>query len=315
MNGPRAPHPTVSVIIATFNRAGLVQQAIASVLSQTFSELELLVVDDASTDDTPSVVQDIDDPRLRYIRLDHNRGGAGARNAGVASSTAPYVAFLDSDDEWRRPKLERQLRVLEESEFRPLFVYSGISFSLADGTRKPVVRRRRGNLFPEFAKDQEVINYRTSSCVWRRDALEVLGGFDERLPARQDWDLACRALFEGPCDVADEVLVDIHTHVAQNRLSRDQGARISAGRYLLEKYAVLDSPYRRHLLAQVSTVLGKDYFLAEDRVTGHRAIRHGFRLAPVTALRSLWPGGLLVGAASINSWTFEQVLSRWRRRR
>lgn len=99
----------VSVVIPTYNRASVVGAAIESALGQTHSALEVIVVDDASTDDTPEVVRRIADPRLRYLRLAANEKSAAARNAGIDAARGGFVAFLDSDDTWLPSKLERQL--------------------------------------------------------------------------------------------------------------------------------------------------------------------------------------------------------------
>lgn len=110
--------PMVSVIIPTYNRAVVVQKAIASVLQQTHSSLELIVVDDASTDDTELVVRRIADRRVRYLRLPVNGRAAAALNAGLDSAQYDYVAFLDSDDVWSPHKLERQLDTVRETAKR-----------------------------------------------------------------------------------------------------------------------------------------------------------------------------------------------------
>jgi len=104
--------PLVSVGIPSYNRAVVVGDAVRSVLQQTHSHLEVIVVDDASTDETAAAIARIDDPRLRYLRHGTNRGGADARNTAIAAATGEDVAFLDSDDLWHPDKLARQLAAL-----------------------------------------------------------------------------------------------------------------------------------------------------------------------------------------------------------
>ncbi len=116
--------PRVSVIIPTYNRAHLIDRALSSVFRQTIQDFEILVIDDASTDDTEAVVRRIADARVRYIRHSANKKAAAARNTGVASAQGVYVAFLDSDDEWLPNKLEVQLAVFERSPDTQI-VYSG----------------------------------------------------------------------------------------------------------------------------------------------------------------------------------------------
>src|SRR6266566_844385 len=102
----------ITVIIPTYRRAALVPNAIHSAQRQTYRNIEILVVDDGSPDDTTDVVQNIHDVRLRYIRHDVNRGLPAARNTGIRGAAGDYIAFLDDDDEWREDKLERQLKVI-----------------------------------------------------------------------------------------------------------------------------------------------------------------------------------------------------------
>src|SRR4051812_7026351 len=101
----------VSVVIPTFNRADLLPQAVDSVLAQSMSDLELVVVDDASIDDTPLVMERYaTDPRVRYLRNEQNSGIARSRNRGIEATSAPFIALLDSDDVWLdRDKLRVQL--------------------------------------------------------------------------------------------------------------------------------------------------------------------------------------------------------------
>jgi glycosyltransferase involved in cell wall biosynthesis len=105
--------PTVSVVIPTFNRAHVLPRAIESVLSQTLNDLELVVVDDGSTDETRHRVTSVRDPRIRYFRFEHNRGIGAARTEGVHRSRAHLIAFLDSDDRWRQGKLEKVVEIFD----------------------------------------------------------------------------------------------------------------------------------------------------------------------------------------------------------
>ena len=102
--------PTVSVVIPTYNRADLLPRAIRSVLSQTYWNCELIIVDDCSTDNTREVVSTWTDSRIRYIRHPENRHQSGAINTGIEHARGQYVAFLDDDDEWMPTKLEKQVR-------------------------------------------------------------------------------------------------------------------------------------------------------------------------------------------------------------
>jgi glycosyltransferase involved in cell wall biosynthesis len=106
--------PQVSVVLPTRDRAAVVGRAVASVLAQTFSDSELIVVDDGSTDNTIDVIRSFADPRLRVVRLTESGGPSRARNEGVRVSRGTLVAFLDSDDEWLPGKLDRQVTLIRD---------------------------------------------------------------------------------------------------------------------------------------------------------------------------------------------------------
>ena len=103
---------TVSVIIPTYNYGRYLRECLESVFAQTLSDFEVIVVDDGSTDDTPSILETITDSRLRYVRIPNNSGIPFARNLGLKQSSGEYIAFLDADDRWRPSKLECELAVM-----------------------------------------------------------------------------------------------------------------------------------------------------------------------------------------------------------
>ena len=117
--------PKVSVIIPTYNRAHLVGRAIRSVLNQTYQDFEIIVVDDGSTDNTEEVVKSFNDPRIRYIRHEENKGAAAARNTGIKAAKGKFIAFQDSDDEWLPKKLEKQMEAFDNASPKVGVVYTG----------------------------------------------------------------------------------------------------------------------------------------------------------------------------------------------
>lgn len=104
----------VSIIMPTYNAGRYIKESIDSVLSQTYTNWELLIVDDCSTDDTESVVRSYKDPRIRYMRNEHNLGAALTRNRAIREAKGKYIAFLDSDDMWKPEKLEKQIAFMEQ---------------------------------------------------------------------------------------------------------------------------------------------------------------------------------------------------------
>jgi glycosyltransferase involved in cell wall biosynthesis len=180
--------PLVSVIIPTFNRAHLLERAINSVLRQTFTDFELIVVDDGSTDSTPDLLAKYHG-RLSSLSQPHG-GVSAARNAGVHNSTGPLVAFLDSDDEWRPEKLGRQTSMY--NELAPFFICHTDETWLRGGqeVQQKKIHTKQGGRFFERALERCLIS--PSSVMMSRAVFDRIGGFDESLPAAEDYDLWLR---------------------------------------------------------------------------------------------------------------------------
>jgi glycosyltransferase involved in cell wall biosynthesis len=194
---------TTAVVIPTFNRAGMLSRALDSVLAQSRAPNEILVIDDGSTDATSVLVHDAY-PQVRYLRQ-ARRGVSAARNRGIAATGAELIAFLDSDDEWRPHKLERQLAALAAQPDAALahtdeiWVRNGIRVN--PGARH---RKAGGRI---FRRCLPLCAISPSSALIRRRVLEVIGVFDESLPACEDYDLWLRICARFPVCYVDEPLV------------------------------------------------------------------------------------------------------------
>ena len=192
----------VSAVIPTFDRAEMAAGAIRSVLSQEGADLELVVVDDGSTDDTPSVLAGFDDSRLRTVRT-ANRGVSAARNLGVSLARGRYVAFLDSDDTWLPGKLARQVAFMADtghaaSQTQEIWMRGGRRVNPRQAHLK-----RDGDFFQAALR---LCLVSPSSVMIKRDYLLRLGGFDEGLAACEVYDLWLRMLLSGPIGLFDEAL-------------------------------------------------------------------------------------------------------------
>ena len=117
--------PRVSVIIPTYRRPDFLGKAIESVLNQTFQDFEVIIVDDASNDNTGEVVRGFVDKRIHYVCHEVNRGGAAARNTGILKARGRYIAFLDDDDEWFPEILQLQISLLDQSPPEVGGIYAG----------------------------------------------------------------------------------------------------------------------------------------------------------------------------------------------
>lgn len=200
----------VSVVLPTFNRAALLPRAMASVLDQDYSNLELIVVDDGSTDSTSGTVAGFVDERVRYCRLDQQVGAAAARNAGIGLARGSLIAFQDSDDEWLPGKLSQQVRAIEEQGDSGGFVYTSF-WHERNGFRErmplPSQISRRGRTLDRLLYGNFV---GTPTLLVSRSCLQVVGTFDETMQSLEDWELALRLSRAAEGIFIDEPLVLAH---------------------------------------------------------------------------------------------------------
>lgn len=204
----------VTVVLPTYNRRPFLEDAVRSVLSQTYHNLELLVVDDGSTDSTPEYLAQISDPRLRVIRGAHTGSPARARNAGIREARGRYVAFLDSDDRWLPDKLGIQVSGLA-TDRSCRWSYTGVTRIDQSGQplHDPAVAPWRPYAGPTL---EGLITLRaivaTSAVLVDRRLLEETGGFEEDLPYCEDYDLWHRLALRSPARVEPAMVTEIRAH-------------------------------------------------------------------------------------------------------
>ena len=226
--------PTISIILPTYNRAHLISRAIESVLRQSYTDFELIIIDDASDDNTEEVVRSFQDSRIEYVRLDENKGSPAARNTGIKMARGEYIAFQDSDDEWLPAKLAIQVGIMREAPACVGVVYTG--FLRVDRGKEEYIHyrrvaRRSGNIHEELLRRNFVT---TASILARRESLVRTGLFDENLPRLQDWELVIRLSKDYEFIYIDEALVV--SHLSCDSISRDTKAVTTALELILEKH-------------------------------------------------------------------------------
>jgi glycosyltransferase involved in cell wall biosynthesis len=280
--------PLVSVVIPVYNRAHLLGRAIRSVLAQTFQNLELVVVDDGSTDGSAGAVAPFEDPRIRVIRLPRNRGVSRARNIGIQDARGHLVAFLDSDDEWLPDKLERQVARFREhpAEDKALVSCRFIRYDdLTHRTATPTRPILPGDAFDQLVQGQAPL----PSCVMiPRPVLVAVGGLDEALAAFADYELWLRLADAATCFVEiGDVLVIKHEH-GTRQISGDPEMMLDAFRTLDQKWGARiqqrsgRSTYRRWqagFLASVQYVRVRRAIARADRAAAWRHWLHLCRYA------------------------------------
>jgi glycosyltransferase involved in cell wall biosynthesis len=280
--------PEVSVVIPAYNAERFIAETLRSVQAQTFRDFEVLVVDDGSTDRTASIV-DAFGPPIR--RLQQKNGGVSrARNAGSAAATGRFVAFLDADDLWDPPKLERQVELLRS---RPDvgFCYPGVRRIGADGQVRQVESAREyTDLCRELLLHSSVVTSACSSMMVRRDVLERAGGFDPAFSQCADWDFLIRLSLVTPGAALPKPLVSYRTFAGNmssdvSHLERDTFAVLAKffsgpdGR----RYAEIQRRcYSNHWM-----ILSGSYLHAGRLGQSLRALAKGLRLEPANVRRPL----------------------------
>ena len=199
--------PQVTIILPTWNRAKWLETSIESVLSQTFQDFELIVVDDASTDSTGNILESYSG-KIRTILLPENFGVSAARNTAIVQSDSKWIAFLDSDDYWHAEKLEKQIkqtRLCPEYQIHftdEIWIRNGIRVNPKNKHRK-----REGWIFkPSLA----LCLMAPSTVMLHRELLERHGMFDDALPVCEDYDLWLRLTAYHPVALLNEKLMTRH---------------------------------------------------------------------------------------------------------
>jgi len=194
------PQPLVSAIIPTHNRAELLERAIDSVLDQTWQNIEIIVVDDASDDSTPDLLERLqkEHKNLKSIRNNESKGAAASRNIAIQNSSGEFIAGLDDDDFWRPKRVEYLLDEFEEG-------YAAVtSNDRMDFGGKEIVWKKKPVI---TLQDLLFYNQVGNQILTKREYLEAVGGYDENLPSAQDYDLWIRLAHDfGPIKTAPHTL-------------------------------------------------------------------------------------------------------------
>lgn len=256
----------VSVIIPTYGRPDRLGTAIRSALQQSYPHMEIVVVDD-NVPDSPEhrateelVARDFSDPTVRYVKTPENRGGAGARNFGVAVSTGDYLAFLDDDDRWLPEKIGVQIGVFDQGKESLGLVYTGLRVEDGEGN----LMKNRPATASGWIRDQLALNNvvgTTSSAMVPRRVFEEVGGFDPNFPARQDLDLWFRIAGLYQIFGVDQVLTVNVRHQGE-RITLNPRRKLRARLMFYRKYR---SYFRQH----------RDLAARYLFITGRSCAKHG----------------------------------------
>lgn len=230
----------VSVIMPTYNRSYVISRAICSVINQTCTDWELIIVDDGSKDDTKDRVVSFKDSRIKYIYYEKNRGGNYARNLGMKNSSGEYIAFLDSDNEWNCDYLEKQLKQFENNFEEVHFVFARtLIINNTYNCIFPIIDKKDIQTEEEMMKKLMYTNILdTNVCIMKRIIYEQLGGFNEELRRSQDWEYFLRVFRSKAYKFKfnDEVLCV--NHVQDNSITNNTSLYWDARLYIFEKLQI-----------------------------------------------------------------------------
>ena len=286
----------VSVVIPAFDAGDTIARALDSVLIQTYQAAEIIVVDDCSSDNTRSIVEDYAGKGVRLVALSQRGGASGARNVGIAAAKGDAVAFLDSDDEWLNPKLEMQVALLTSSP-DIAFVACGSNLISPEGMDLgDIYRCHPIATGAEAWKALLAFNFVTTPAVlaWRERILAV-GGFNENLKIGEDQDLWIRLSLAGELGYVRRSLVRVHAR--HNSLSAEiKSDPMTYTLPMIDRHVA--AARGRLTRAEVRWIMGKRLGLVGRVAYAHGDYRNGLRLIGRSIALAYQPMGSLYYMAS-----------------
>jgi glycosyltransferase involved in cell wall biosynthesis len=299
--------PTVSIVIPAYNREGQIERAIQSVLDQDIDNIEILVIDDCSKDNTVAVVESITDNRVTLIKHAKNKGEAGARNTGVKAAKGTYVAYLDSDDYWLPDKLKAQLDVMGSApdDVGGVYtlhqrLYQNGKISVAGATSDEVT-------FTSMLTKGTSISA-GNTLLFKRDLFEKVGDYDEKAPLYVDWDWLLRFL-----KIARLVRIDEPYAVYEKNPYYRPGTLLETARDIfIEKFKqdidALTPQKRRECLSRINLDIARGYAENESK---RKALSYYWKA--ITLKPSMSAGSYLNMIDGLTGLNFLPYIDSWYR--
>ncbi|MCC7045882.1 MAG: glycosyltransferase [Alphaproteobacteria bacterium] len=277
---PASARPLVTVLVPAFNASKTIERALRSVLAQNYSPVEIIVVDDASTDGTQTTAEQLGIAELRVIRLTRNLGACGAMNTGIEHAKGEYIAFLDADDEWLPGKLAKQMALLEAN---PNMVFATCGCLFVDA--KGVPFREFGVHPPRMPANQVwrallSASWVAKPCVVARTAsVRMTGGFDPSLKVAEDQDMWIRLAATGDVGFVEELLVIAHdtpgslTKIHANRIAEFVIPMVMRNIERLRGHLTDDDI--RQIIGERHSFIGRNLYATGTVVEGFKFIARG----------------------------------------
>lgn len=256
--------PKVSVIIPTYNYGQYIDKSIDSVLSQTYTDFEIIVVDDGSTDNTKTIIETKYGSKVRYF-YQKNKGAPAARNKGIAESVGEYLVFLDADDIFYPDNLEKKVDLLDKRK-NDGFVYSD-GYYVNEQSNKMAKssswllsaagEKLSGDIFLKLLEGYKI---ETIAAFFRRATIIDAEGFDEKLLCLQDYDLILRVSFNNTCSFIDECLFETLRHTGSVSSSTSTLNTYKSKSLIINKIERMYSHKAEALGAKWKKILAARYF-------------------------------------------------------
>ena len=252
----------ISVIIPTYNRENLIGKAITSALNQTYKNLEVLIIDDGSTDNTKEIIDKFSDKRVKYIKLKENLGGSNARNIGIKMATGKFISFQDSDDIFYPNKLEFQINnlinkksVLDFCKIKVIF-NSSLQYIIPHEYQENNIIQ--GNIFSELIKGGNFIS--TQSILIKKNFITKYY-FDINMPRLQDYELILRMIPKVKISYTRRILVELH--IQKDSIQNSKEKLKKAIYILLNKKFKFKSEQKKSFKNYLNQLL-KEFFSEEN---------------------------------------------------
>lgn len=218
----------VSVIIPSYNREKTIARAVNSILNQTYKDIEVIVVDDCSSDKTIEILTSIKDKRFSYYKLDKNSGACVARNLGIEKAKGDYIAFQDSDDEWLPDKLEKQMKAFDNKDIDVVFC----PFNKVSDEKTEI-----HPVLPEGIVNRDTLLGKscvsTQTLIAKKECFDKIK-FDPLMPRMQDYDITIRLSEKYTFYFVNKPLVNMY--VQGDSISRNKTKLLNAEIRILSKY-------------------------------------------------------------------------------
>jgi glycosyltransferase involved in cell wall biosynthesis len=281
----------VSIIIPTFESPDTLMRAIRSILAQTYWEIELIVVDDASRDNTEQVVFGLGDKRIKYVKHNQNKGVAGARNTGIKASSGEFIAFCDHDDEWFPNKLKLQLDIFRENIGSKVGLVYSNGFFVKKGSKNLLEASRvKGIVYSDEQRRRDIFPTSVVSPIpllWLvpRNVISETGYFDERFTSWDDVDYFVRVALNHDIYYLDIPLA-VHYELSEKHLGNLTVKQMRDKELYLNKY-IANLLKDRNNLYRFKQKMGRDWLCLGNGILARKYFLEALKIKPYK-LELLW---------------------------